>query len=71
MVETGDRPNASIPSTSRPLAARYPAVYLADAILAIVAILEVRGMNNLRVCNGRRSSNPTRASSFFGPKSIS
>jgi hypothetical protein len=39
------------PSTSRQLATRVPAVYLADAILAIVAILEVREMNNLRVCS--------------------
>ena len=29
-----------------------PAVYLAHAFLAIVAILEVREMNNLRVCAG-------------------
>jgi hypothetical protein len=29
---------------------RVPRVYLAHAIRAIVAILAVRGMNNLRVC---------------------
>jgi len=46
------------PSTSRQLATRVHAVYLADAILAIVAILEVREMNNLRVCS--RLSVPTR-----------
>ena len=46
------------PSTSRQLATRVPAVYLADAILAIVAILEVREMNNLLVCS--RLSVPTR-----------
>jgi hypothetical protein len=38
---------------------RVPAVYLAHAILAIVAILAVRGMNKLRVPNGPDGSIPT------------
>jgi hypothetical protein len=53
------RPNASIPSTSRQLTPRVPAVYLAHAFLAIVAILAVRGMNKLRVPNGPDGSIPT------------
>jgi hypothetical protein len=38
---------------------RVPAVYLAHAILAIVAGCAERGMNNLRVHNGADSSIPT------------
>jgi hypothetical protein len=43
---------------------RVPAVYLAHAIRAIVAILAVRGMNNLRASNTSVGSNPTRASNL-------
>jgi hypothetical protein len=38
---------------------RVPAVYLAHAILAIVATLAVHGMNKLRVPNGPHGSIPT------------
>jgi hypothetical protein len=44
---------------------RVPAVYLADAILAIVAILEVPKMNNLRACNNSRGSTPTPGTNFI------
>jgi hypothetical protein len=44
---------------------RVPAVYLAHAFLAIVAILEVRVLNNLRACNGRRGSTPTPGTIFL------
>ena len=47
-----------------------PAVYLAHAIRAIVAILAVRGMNNLRVCNEPVGSNPTRASNILVPNDL-
>ena len=39
-----------------------PAVYRARAIVAILAL---RGMNNLRAPNNPVGSNPTRASTFF------
>jgi hypothetical protein len=65
------RPKPSIPVNQSSARRHVPAVYLADAILAIVAILEVREMNNLRVCNGRRGSNPTRASTFSPLLSVS
>jgi hypothetical protein len=54
----GDSPG----STLSCILVRVPAVYLAHAIRTIVAILAVRGMNNLRVCNLPVGSNPTRAS---------
>jgi hypothetical protein len=44
---------------------RVPAVYLAHAFLAIVAILAVRGMNNLRVPNGPHGSIPTAPTNKF------
>jgi len=45
------RPKPSIPVNQSSARRHVPAVYLADANLAIVAILEVREMNNLRVCS--------------------
>jgi hypothetical protein len=57
------RPNTSVPSTSRQLAAGVPAVYLAHAFLAIVAILEVHEMNNLRVCSRLSVSDSPRLAS--------
>jgi hypothetical protein len=39
--------------------ARVPFLYLAHAFLAFLTICALRGMNNLRVCNGLDSSIPT------------
>jgi|GEM_PF-2795198 len=44
--------------------ARVPAVYLAHAILALLAITARLEINNLRVCSGPVGSNPTRASNY-------
>lgn len=52
-------------------ARRVPAVYLAHAFLAFLAVAAVRGMNKLRVCSSSDGSNPTRASKFLAMESIS
>ena len=44
---------------------RVPAVYLAHAILAVLAVAAIRGMNNLRVCVGRDGSIPTAPTNIF------
>ena len=44
---------------------RVPAVYLGSAILALVSVLELRGMNNLRICSGPDGSIPTAGTNVF------
>ncbi len=48
-----------------PITVRVPAVYLAHAFLAILAVDAERGMNNLRVCKGLDSSIPTTLNDLY------
>jgi hypothetical protein len=44
---------------------RVPAVYLAHAIVAILAVDALRGINNLPVCTSHRASTPAPSTIFF------
>jgi hypothetical protein len=50
---------------------RVPAVYLAQAIVAILAADALRGINNLPVCTSHRGSTPTPGTILSGLFSFS